>query len=569
MSDESALLNSIAGRLRAPLALALGAAAASALTGVAIAFVLARTIDAVVFRGADLAASAGALAALAGLAGLRAGLAYFADLAGFEAAVRGRTILFDRLLVHALALGPVRLADIATGDLVTTLTDAVSAVEPYFRRWLPTLAAVTVIPLATLVIVLLLDWRSGLVFFGGLPLFLVFMILAGKGAEEASTNQWTSMARLGGHLLDAVQGLTDLKLFRAAAREIAIVRAMADGYRRETMKVLRIAFLSALALEFFATVSIALIAILIGFRLLSSEIDFRTGFFILLLAPQFYAPLRAMGAERHAKMEAVAAVERMTALLDRTMPARAAVVETTDAQAVAVRFDNVSVAYGERAALFAVSLDIAAGEHVALVGASGAGKSTLLALLLGFVEPEQGRILIDGVDLTAPGAVRPPIAYVPQRAHLFDDSVAANVALGRTGDLAAALAGSRAADFVSGLPAGAETILGEGGRGVSGGEMQRISLARAFYSNAPLILLDEPTAHLDAETEREVGAAIADFAGGRTMITIAHRLTTIRKADRIVVLDSGRVVEQGTHDDLAARGGAYARMLASLAKEQA
>ncbi|MDE2362045.1 MAG: thiol reductant ABC exporter subunit CydD [Hyphomicrobiales bacterium] len=568
MSAAAALLKSMGARSRAPLGLSLGAAAASALAGVAFAFVLARVVDAVLFRRADLAASVGALAGLAALAALRAVLGSLADIAGFDAAATARRALFERLLDHVFALGPVRLADVSTGDLTATLTEAVAAVEPYYRRWLPTLATVAAAPLAILALVLPLDWESGLVLLGGLPLFLLFMVLVGKGAEKASSAQWASLARLGGHLLDAVQGLRDLKLFRAAEREIAVVRAMADEYRRETMRVLRLAFLSALVLEFFATMSIALIAVLIGFRLLSGELDFRTGFFILLLAPQFYGPLRAMGAERHARMEAVAAAERMAALLARAAPSAPRIVATAKG-AASVRFENVCVRYGEREALRDVTLDIAPGEHVALVGPSGAGKSSLFSVLLGFVAPSSGRVSIDGVDLAGSDAARPPIAYAPQRAHVYDDSVAANVALGRSGDLAAALEAARAKTIVDRLPNGADTIIGESGQGVSGGEMQRLSIARAFFAPAPLVLFDEPTAHLDADTESAVGAAIDAFARGRTMITIAHRLATIRKADRIVVLEAGRIVEQGGHAALIARGGVYAGMVAALESEAA
>ena len=566
MTEVDSVLGSVTSRLRIPLSLAIAAAVLNALVGVAIAWVLARTIDSVVFRGADLGASVNSLSALTIMALARAGLAYIADMAGFEAGAQARRILFDRLLAHVFALGPVRLADIATGDVVTTLTDAVTAVEPYFRRWLPTLATVVATPLAVLALVLPLDVESELVFVVTLPLLLLFMVLAGKGAEQASTRQWASMGRLGGHLLDAVQGLSDLKLFRAADREIGIVREMADSYRRETMKVLRLAFLSALVLEFFATVAIALIAILIGFRLLASQIDFRTGLFVLLLAPQFYAPLRAMGAERHAKMEAIAAAERMAGIIDRPAPPRPPAAAPREAQAVAVRFENVAVSYGERLALQGVSLDISPGEHVALVGPSGSGKTTLFSLLLGFIEPNEGCVTIGGVAPHAAGSMPPGVAYVPQRAHLFDGSVSENVSLGRTGDIAGALRAARADEFVGRLPEAEATLLGESGRDISGGEMQRLSLARAFFAAAPLVLFDEPTAHLDAETESNVSVAIADFARGRTMITIAHRLATIRAADRIIVLDGGRIVDQGAHDALIARGGRYAEMLAAMAK---
>jgi len=510
--------------------------------------------------------------ALAALALLRAGLGLATERLGLAASIGARRELFRRLMDHIAALGPIRLAGIATGDLVTTLTEAVAATEPYWRRWLPAMAAVSVLPLAILIVIAPLDWISGLILLVTLPLLPFFMILVGKGAEAANQRQWQSLARLGGHLLDAIQGLVDLKLFNAAAREIGVVARMADDYRRETMKVLRLAFLSALVLEFFATASIAVLAVTIGFRLMWGEFDFRTGFFILLLAPEFFAPLRGLGTERHARMEAIAATERIVGILALPGPsAVAGTIQLAPRDAVSIRFDHVSLTYDSGTeALTDLCLDIAAGEHVAIVGPSGAGKSTLLALLLGFLEPTSGTILIDGVPLASldPADWRRHIAHVPQRPTLFDADIDANVAMHRDaldGDremtIMAALDAARATEVVAGLAEGRRTRLGERGQGISGGEAQRLALARAFYHPSALVLVDEPTAHLDAKTERDVGLGLAALAKGRTMITVAHRLATIRDADRIVVLEAGRIVEQGSPAALLTTGGRYARMI--------
>lgn len=571
MTDAAEFLKQT--RAGSALFLAMAVAAARGVLTIPFAWLLAGAIDGVAFHQADAGELAPTLAGLVALVLSRLALAFLAERAGIAASARARAVVFRRLLDHVRALGPVRVADMPTGEKIAVLTDAVAALDPYWRRYLPALASVAILPFAILLAVATVEWRAALVFCFGAPVAILFLILVGDGAERASQKQWGNLTRLGGFLLDAVQGLADLKVFRASKAEIAIVGGMAEAYRRDAMAVLRIAFLSALVLEFFTALAIALVAVLVGFRLFWGEMGFHAGLFILLLAPEFYAPLRALGVERHAKMEAVAAAQRIVDLLDRPAPARGKALAPSVGSALALRFENVCFSYdGGAPALEGLSLSIAAGEHVALVGPSGAGKSTVFSLLLGFIAPTSGRILVNGQDLAEIDLAswRAQIAHMPQAPHFFDGDVAQNVALGRAppgGDLQAAIAGAlreaRAEKIVAGLPLGAKTRLGEYGLGLSGGEAQRVALARAFFRPAPFILFDEPTAHLDPVTERELQESFAQLVMGRTALTIAHRLETAKRADRLVVLDRGRAIETGTHGALIAAGGLYARLVAA------
>jgi ATP-binding cassette subfamily C protein CydD len=552
------------------LAVALGVSAG--LLVIAQAWLLARTLDAVIFRQADLPQVQHWLWLLLGLFALRALLAWGSEQAAFRAAVGVKLGLRDALFRRAQSLGPVHLGREGSGDLATRLVDGIEALEPYYARFLPAISLMVMVPLSILAFVWPRDWLSGLILLGTAPLIPLFMILIGKGAERLNQRQWRRLARLSAHFLEAIQGLTTLKLFNASRREAELVARISDDYRRSTMAVLRVAFLSSLALEFFATLSIALLAVTVGFRLLWGEMDFLHGFFILLLAPEFYLPLRSMGTHYHARMEAIGAAERLVALVEASATDRQqATALAPDPRQVPIRFEAVEFTYtGGRRALRGLDLEIRPGERLALVGPSGAGKSTLANLLLGFIQPDCGRIRVGDLDLTLvdPDDWRRYLAWIPQRPRLFHGSLLDNIRLGRPGATEAqvrqALMDAGAEDFVDRLPQGLEILVGENGQGLSGGQVQRIALARAFLREASLVVLDEPTASLDRATEARVQQGIGRLAQGRTLVTIAHRLHTVRRADRILVLEEGRVVEQGGHQELARSEGLYRHMLAAF-----
>jgi ATP-binding cassette subfamily C protein CydD len=538
------------------------------------AWCLAQAVSGVIFLEQELHEVMPWLWGLLAIFILRALLAWASERVAHNAAQQVKLGLRKRLYTKLRQLGPAYLTEQRTGDLVNTLSDGIEALEAYYARFLPAISLMALVPLSILVFIFPIDWISALVMLGTAPLIPLFMILIGKGAERRNQKQWQQLARMSAHFLDTIQGLTSLKLFNASRREAEMVARISDDYRRSTMSVLRIAFLSAFALEFFSTVSIAIVAVLIGFRLFWGELDFLYGFFILLLAPEFYLPLRNMGTHYHARMDAIGAAEKMIEILDAPEPDNDSLPSQpplfTGSLGVSLR--GISFTYPDgRNALQDLDLTIEAGEQVAIVGPSGAGKSTLLNLLLGFQQPETGSIRANGQPLTSlnPAVWRKQISWVPQRAHLFTGTLADNIRLANpeadqiSVEQAARLA--HAHDFIQALPQGYETLVGEGGQGLSGGQVQRIALARAFLKDAPLVILDEASAHLDLESENLIQQAIKNLTRDRTLIMVAHRLRTLKEISRILVLDQGRLIEAGDHNSLMAEKGIYYRLATAYA----
>ena len=506
------------------------------------------------------------------LALLRFVLAVGARQAAFRGAQRLAQTLRSRLLRGAQALGPYGLRAQSSGDLITRLVDGIEAILAYFARYLPQMLAAVLVPCVLVLAILPVDWLSGLVLLLTAPLIPLFMVLVGRAAARASERRYAQLTRLGAAFIEALGGLLTLRQLGAAERFAAHLEAESETYRTLTMQVLRVAFLSALVLEFFAMVSIAIVAVLIGFRLLWGELPLRAGLFVLLLAPEFYLPLRALGALRHTRMDALAAAEHLAAF-DAGAPAPA--IPLSGAAAVRgspspqIQLQRVTYRHpGREVGIRDCDLVIRPGQVTALVGTSGCGKSTLLSLLLGFAAPEQGRILIDGLELARldPAQWRECVAWVPQQTHIFEGTVRENLLLAAARADAAALdravEASGFAEVLARLPSGWETVLGERGLGLSGGELQRLALARALLrERARVWLLDEPTAHLDGAGARSIEALIRAAAVNRTVLLAVHRLGAARAADWLVVLREGRIVEQGTPLELERAGGAYRALL--------
>ncbi|MDX3227026.1 thiol reductant ABC exporter subunit CydD [Streptomyces sp. ME19-01-6] len=550
--DPRLLRHARATRLFLAASVALGLVSAGLV--VAQAMLIAEVVVAAFAHGTAPGELGRPLALLAAVAVGRAAVAWLTELAAHRAGAAVKSELRLRLLAHAARLGPERMAPDrlgperldargGTGELTTLATRGIDALDDYFARYLPQLGLAVVVPVAVLARIVTADWVSALIIAATLPLIPLFMILIGWATQSRMDRQWRLLSRLSGHFLDVVAGLPTLKVFGRAKAQAASIRAITADYRRATLRTLRLAFLSSFALELLSTVSVALVAVGIGMRLVHGELDLSTGLVVLVLAPEAYLPLRQVGAQYHAAAEGLTAADEVFAVLERE-PRASGAEPAPDARGAALTVEGLVVRHPGRAepSLPETSFQILPGETVAVVGPSGAGKTTLLNALLGFAEPAAGRVLVAGRDLASLDldSWRGQVAWVPQHPYLFAGTVAENVRLARPdADDAAvrtALRDAGALGFVDALPHGADTRLGEMGAGLSAGQRQRIALARAFLADRPVLLLDEPTASLDGETEAAVALAVRRLAEGRTVLLVVHRPALLPLADRVVRL---------------------------------
>ena len=501
------------------------------------------------FDGASLDAVSTGLLLLLVVFAARAVLAWGFEVAGRGAASHVLSELRLELVEQRLRRQPVASDGAASAEIATAAVQGVDSLEAYFARYLPQLVLACVVPLAALAWIATVDITSALVLLATLPLVPVFMWLIGRYTEEQTHRRWQSLRLLSTHFLDVVRGLPTLRAFNRAGEQAAKVEEVSDRYRQATMATLRVSFVSGSVLELAATLGVALAAVTVGVRLVDGGIGLQAGLTVLVLAPELYQPLRQLGAQFHASVDGLAVAERMLAVLGA--PPAVDDAGHTSAPSPAresVQLERVSFAYPGRPGrvLDALDLELFPGEWVGLVGESGTGKSTVAALLLRLRQPSEGRVSVGGVDLAECDAEawRRQIAWLPQQPMLFRGSVAENVRLGdaHASDdavrAAARLAG--ADDFVRRLPAGYETIVGDGGRALSAGEVQRVALARAFLRDAPFVILDEPTANLDPASAALVIDAVERLGAGRTVLLITHRPQAARHADRIVRLVAGR-----------------------------
>jgi thiol reductant ABC exporter CydD subunit len=526
---------------------------AAMLTWFAAIVILSAVIDDVFLGGADAADVGPRVVVLLGLIAMRAVLGGTGEWAGETAAALLVRTVRGRLVAALFRLGPVEVRGERSGDLVRLAGDGVKSVGPWLSRFRSARILAFVVPAIVVIAVLVLDPWSVLILVVTGPVLILLLSLIGRRVRDASARREDELAWTSAHFLDVLRGLPTLKMFGRADEHATVIEAVGRRNAETTMDVLRTAFQTTLVLEWGATAATALVAIEVSVRLMGGEVAFAPALAVLLLTPEFFAPLRRLSAEYHTGPAGVAAATRIYDVLDRPAPA-ATVAITPAPERAPIRFDDVSVAYddGARPALRGLTLDIPAVGSIALVGPTGAGKSTVADLLLRFVVPDAGEVTVGGIDLRTidPAAWRSRIAWVGQRPSLFAGTIAANLRLGRPDaretDLWEALATAASDGFVRTLPEGLETQVGEGGVRLSGGERQRLALARAFLRDAPLLILDEATSHLDEETQEHVLATVRDLARDRALVLIAHRPEIARIADVVVTMDAGRATRVGT-----------------------
>ncbi len=517
-------------------------------------------INQVFLRGKVLEDVSGILISVTIILFLRAVFIWTADLCSSAAARRIKQDLRHRLFKHIIDLGPAYLrseageTEVRTGELVNVATEGVDALDVYYSQYLPQIALAVLIPSCILFFVFRADFLSGMILLLTAPLLPIFMYLISSVAETLTRKQWLGLSRMSAYFLDVLQGLTTLKSFGRSKDQVAVIKKVSDQYRQSTMEVLKVTFLSALVLELIATLSTAVVAVEVGIRLLYGKMAFEQAFFILLLAPEFYQPLRLLGSRFHAAMAGIEASKRLFAILDIPITIDNSTSVNTDhhplkeKQLPAIIIKDVSFTYSNnRPALQKVSFEIPAGKMTALVGESGSGKTTLTWLLLQFLRPQSGDILVNGIRLSKIPAQlwRDELAWVPQNPYLFNNSIAANIKLARPdateADIQNAARLAHADEFIRHLPEGYSTLIGERGARLSAGEAQRIALARAFLKDAPLLILDEATSHLDPETDSLLKDSLTRLSHDRTVLVIAHQQSTLNLADQVIKLSHGQL----------------------------
>lgn len=553
----------------AVLALSLGSGACTA----AQAFVVAQIVNRIFFLQQNLDSAYTLFILLVAIILLRGLFQWMEEHYALKVAGIVKHTLLDKLLEQVGVLGPGEMEHHQRGEFFTLLTQGLGNLDVYFCRYLPQLFKSALIPVAYLIVVFPFDWLSGLIFVIATPLIPGFMMLIGKWSRKMAGSSWEAMARMGGYLQDVLAGLATLRNWNREFQQEKKIRKVSEDFRLASMKTLRVAFLSALTLELFTTISIALVAVGLGIRLADGREVFEVALFIILLAPEYFQPLRQLGQRYHDSQNAILSADQMFGFLARVSSAKKAQeeknatatenVELSQNHPPQVALKNLSFNWGEREVLQDIHLQLEPGEIYAIAGRSGAGKTTLLRLLAGALTEKTGEFKVNGQVFQGWSH----LAMIPAQPYFFHGSLFENITLGRDISLERVQEVCHvigAEDFILQLPEGYNTMLGQEGIRLSGGQGQLVSIARAMVDENKngLLLCDEATSSLDAQTERVVEAALDKLYAGRTVLISAHRLHTLERAKKIFVLEEGKIVQQGSYQELSQdKNGAFARML--------
>ncbi|MGE6166119.1 heme ABC transporter permease/ATP-binding protein CydD [Aeromonas rivipollensis] len=504
----------------------------------------------------------------------KAALAYGREVASFKAGSAVRQAIRELVLTRLARLGPAYIQRRPAGSWASLLLEQIEDMQEFFSRYLPQMAIAVFIPLVILVAVFPVNWAAGIILLGTAPLIPLFMILVGVGAADANRRNFQSLARLSGHFLDRLKGLRTLQLFMRTQAEGEAIRDASEDFRERTMEVLRLAFLSTAVLEFFAAIAVALVAVYFGFSYIDHlnfgnygvKVTLFTGLFVLFLAPEFYAPLRELGAHYHAKAQAIGAAEQLLEFLEAEVsePASGSAPFQADGP-IRVEARALEVLSAEGKVLVgSIDFTLEAGTRTALVGISGAGKSSLANALLGFA-PYRGSLCVNGQELAEldMSQWRLQLGWLSQNPQLFHASLRDNLLLARPtasdAELEAALVRAQAWEFAK--EKGFDYPVGDQAGGLSVGQAQRLALARTLLKSTQLMVLDEPTASLDRHSERAIMSTLEQAAVGQTLLMITHRLDQLSQMDNILVLERGQLVEQGHFAQLCQAQGPFARLL--------
>ena len=557
------------------LVLASFAGTIAALTVIVLAYYLSDVFSRVFIGNESLRDVTPYILVMLGLLFVRGASIWGREIFAQRSATLLKSDLRRRLSNHLFLLGPIYTRAERSGELVNTIVEGAESLDQYISQYLPTMALAVIVPIMVFVAVLILDPWSTLVLLVAGPMMLLILALIGGRAKTITERRFLEMSWMSAFFLDILQGLPTLKMFGRERDQAENIREISDHYGSTTMEILHTAFQSSLVMEWAATAATAMVALEVSLRLMSGNLSFTVALAVLLLTPEFFLPIRQYALKFHAGTAGKAAADRIYAILDTQSVEKPRLGESgqvVQPERFNIRFDEVGFAYedGERPALRDFSMELSQGQTLALVGPTGAGKTTVSQLLLRIAVPDMGKITVGGIPLETIDreSWHGMVAWVPQIPHLFHGSITDNIRLARPGashdEIVKASIAAHAHAFIDSLPQGYNTQMGERGARLSGGQRQRVAIARAFLKDSPILILDEPTSHLDRKSEQYLRASLAQLVQDRTVLIIAHRLDLAASADRIVVMDKGRVVETGSHMALLNLHGVYSQLAASF-----